>query len=248
MGLKRKILLGFASLGGLLLLAGGVSYVEFSRLNRDMQALADKGARSAEISKAMLDAVQEKNESLLHYFAEDSLIERRQFSDGFEKLKALLTEARILYPRNSDVDSIYLSLERFNASVAQLSDPAVPNTRSLLSRYRDSYGELTYAIKSFMVSSQHTMVGETASLESNAYRAFMPGIIALIAAVVIIVTFYFMLSIYFITPVEKITRGLKNYLTLRIPFQVTVEGKDEVFRLKEYIDQLMAMIRTRKNE
>ena len=99
-----------------------------------------------------------------------------------------------------------------------------------------------------MVSSQSVMDAKTAQLESNAYRAIMPGIIALAIAIIIIVMFSYFIDLYYVRPVLKITEGLHNYLNSKIPFKITMEGRDEVRKLKEYIEALIGLLKNKKSE
>ena len=105
--------------------------------------------------------------------------------------------------------------------------------------YKTSYSDLTSSIKNFMVSSQNMMDAKARRLEDNAYRATMPGFIALVIAIVIVLIFYYFVNLYYITPVLKIDSALKAYLDSKMPFKVTIEGKDEVYRLKERIESLI---------
>lgn len=73
-----------------------------------------------------------------------------------------------------------------------------------------------------MVSSQSVNVAKTAQLESNAYRAIMPGIIALAIAIIIIVMFSYFIDLYYVRPVLKITEG-----AAQLPqFQDSVQDHD----------------------
>lgn len=58
-------------------------------------------------------------------------------------------------------------------------------------------------------------------------------------AIVIVLIFYYFVNLYYITPVLKIDSALKAYLDSKMPFKVTIEGKDEVYRLKERIESLI---------
>mgnify|MGYP000323821131 FL=1 len=99
-----------------------------------------------------------------------------------------------------------------------------------------------------MVSSQRIMDVKAQRLEDNAYRATMPGFIALLIGILIVVVFFYFINLYYISPVLKITDALKNYLNSKIPFKVNVEGRDEMFRLKESIEKLIDQQKSKRNE
>lgn len=76
-----------------------------------------------------------------------------------------------------------------------------------------------------------------------AYRAIMPGVMALGVAILVLGMFYLMIDLYFVRPVIGIDRGLKGWLASRLPFKPTIEGRDEVHRIKESIDTLIDTIK-----
>ena len=73
-------------------------------------------------------------------------------------------------------------------------------------------------------------------------------IIALLIGILIVVVFFYFINLYYISPVLKITDALKNYLNSKIPFKVNVEGRDEMFRLKESIEKLIDQQKSKRNE
>ena len=75
-GIRRKIGYGFVILGFLLLFAGGVSYVQLSRLSRFTDELISSGLRDLDYSDRMLQAVAQQDEALylkIHRPAADSI-------------------------------------------------------------------------------------------------------------------------------------------------------------------------------
>ena len=59
MGIRKKIMLGFLSLGILLFFSGLMSYFELGRLTHSTQGMLHASRQNLEISKIMLDAVQD---------------------------------------------------------------------------------------------------------------------------------------------------------------------------------------------
>ena len=219
MGIREKIRLGFLALGLLLFFSGLISFFELSKLSRSTQSMLGASLKNMELSKTMLDAVQDQNTALLQIIVSgrsdresDSLLHA-----GREKFEAAISDAKISIRDLQGFDSVY---------AANIS-------------YKTSYSDLTSSIKNFMVSSQNMMDAKARRLEDNAYRATMPGFIALVIAIVIVLIFYYFVNLYYITPVLKIDSALKAYLDSKMPFKVTIEGKDEVYRLKERIESLI---------
>lgn len=252
MGIRQKVMLGFVLLALLLCFSGMMSYFELNKLSSSTQSMLDASLRNMELSKEMLDAVQDQNTALLQLIvtnipgADSVLIQsRRDFDEAISKAHVSIRDLPAL-------DSIYVANMRYN----ELINLQFANTEStkeeqlawVVDTYKSAYYQLTAAIKEFMISSQSMMDIKARQLESNAYRAIMPGIIALAIAVLIIGLFFYLIDIYYISPVLKITSALHNYLNARVPFKIEFEGKDELHSLKEYIETLIARLRSKKSE
>lgn len=240
MGIKYKIRLGFITIGILLFLSGIISSLELARFNRATHNLLAKSQGSIEISKQMLDAIQEQNTALLLSITDtgrnavyDSLIAQSNlaFDRAFRTAQAELRDPIRL-------DAIRTASRYYNNIVSQVTDST--DIAWFTDVYKTSYYNLTYAIKEFMVQIQHRTIDYTAQLERNAYRASMVGIIALGAGILLLLVFYFMLSNYFTGPVLQITKSLKGYVNSRLPFEVSVSTRDEINTLKEYIAALIS--------
>lgn len=249
MGIRVKIMIGFLSLGALLLFSGIISYFELSRLSSTTTQMLDTSTRNIEFSRRMLDAVQDQNTALLHIEVlglndYDSLL-----MDGGQRFNQAIEETGFYVYDLPGLDSIYEARRQYNdAIVAHFSDTLSREKRTewFATTYKTSYYNLTSTIKNFMISSQYDMEVRTQELRDNAYRAIMPGIIALVIGVVIILIFYYFIDLYYVSPILKITKGLTNYFNLNIPFNVNLEGRDEIVKLKEYIEQLTLMIKNKK--
>lgn len=241
MGIKRKTIIGFISIGSLLFLSGIISSGELTRLNRTTSDLLERSRGNIELSKLMLDAAQEENTALLMSLSDtthrsDSIItiHRNAFENAlkqavehFKQSGLPTTELDEIVQAAAYYDSITLSMTD-SMDMAWFSDV-----------YKTTYHNLTSAIKNFMVGTQNHIIDFATQIERNAYRASMVGIIALASGVLLIVLFYFLLNSFFIKPVLLMRRGLKNYLERSIPFDVPVATKDEIGDISNFISQLI---------
>lgn len=248
MGIRLKMMIGFLSLAVLLLISGVISYFELSSLTKSTSQVIDNSTRNVEFSRKMLDAVQEQNMALLHIEVlgideYDTLL----IAAG-ERFNDAIKETGFYVYDLPGLDAIYSARRNYNnVIVSHYIDTLSREQRVewFVNTYKTTHYQLTSAIKDFMISSQIDMEAQTKMLRDNAYRAIMPGIIALVIGIIVILIFYYFIDLYYISSITKITSGLKNYLTLNIPFNVTIDGRDEIAKLKEYIEQLL--VKTKNN-
>ncbi|MEF9949681.1 MAG: hypothetical protein RR980_04045 [Mucinivorans sp.] len=241
MGIKRKIIIGFISIGSLLFLSGVISSGELLRLNRTTSDLLKRSRGNIELSKTMLDAVQEENTALLM-----SLVDSSAIPDSLLALHraTFATALKESFGHFRQYDSPTTALDHIAASAAQYDSitQSMPNTLDVVwfSRvYKTTYHNLTTAIKDFMIDTQNNIIDFATQIESNAYRASMVGIIALASGFLLIAMFYFMLNSFFIKPVLDIRKALANYLERSIPFDVPVATDDEIHDISRMASQLI---------
>lgn len=234
--IRRKIRSGFIILGCLLLFSGMVSRFELSRLNRTTDTLITVSVRDLELSQAMFDAIE---------------LQRDAMQDGVSNVDSLFQIGQAGFDhafREAEQQKIYPARLALIAEAKRRYDGVLQDTllRNGL-EYRLAWHELALAIKDFMIDNQNTVDSNTAQVQANAYRALMPGVITLLVAIGIIVIFYFMIDLYYIGPVIRVSRALDNYLNLKVPYAVKLDGRDEVKTLSEQIETLISGIGKKDN-
>lgn len=246
MGIRKKISFGFLALALLLLFSGLVSLFELNKMGRDTQNILELSSQNMELSKRMLDAIQDQSSSLLqtivlHQTSYDSLFLKAQaeFNMAFIEIESITENP-------NELDSIYAAKNRYFHLVGEYFDENIyTDIQWFTKMYRSSYSDLSNAIKDYMMTSQHSLQYRAEELKSSAYRATAPGVISLAVAIIIVLLFAFFIDTYFTKPILGIKKGLDNYLDRNIPFNVKMEGDDEIFDLKERITDLINRVKNR---
>lgn len=244
MGIKLKIRLGFCAIGSLLLLSGIISSLELNRLNNTTYELLIKSQNNIELSKRMLDAVQQQNTALLLSITDTINVYDSIYISSGKDFAETLEKAEVAMRDSPELAAIALAEQNYRLVVAQLSDSTSIGWFSQV--YKTSYFNLTQAIKDFMVVTQHQIIDFTSALKEKAYRATMVAIISLGAGLFLLVLFYYMINTFYVMPVVRIKTSLKNYLDRRLPFDAKINSKDELMSLKEYISQLIDLTKNKQ--
>lgn len=248
-GIRKKINFGFLVLIILLLFSGTVSMIELNRLTKRNQALFETSYYNIELSKRMLDAVEQQNSALLQMIVLEQSEYDSDYISGGRQFDDALKEAAGIEEIQTALDSIVVARDRYRSLVHNFFDEHYDtDVEWFLGMYKTTYNSLTTAIKEYMTNSQYSFVSRATQLENNAYRAIMPGIITLVVSIIIVLVFMFLLELYYIRPIIKIQKGLHDYLRHNVPFNVPVEGRDEIYKLKESIEALIVALKTKKAE
>ena len=88
----------------------------------------------------------------------------------------------------------------------------------------------------------HGAMYETASmLKNRARRAVMPGIVAIVSALVLTVIFSLFVNLFFVNPLLSIIRSIRKFRDTGEPFEVPIRTHDEMFDLSAAVKELTAM-------
>lgn len=262
-GLRKRVAVGFLSIVCLLFFSGMVSLLELSHLSRDTDEILKANKRNIDLSKEMLDAAHDQNIALirLSVFGDrsyDSLcrssMERLENTlltaqnEAIEKsfldsLAFVTTELRLLTDNylSFGFENEFPNTQTKGAPVAVRSDSSWYN-----SQYEALYGRLTASIKAYMTSTQSSLAPRAELMKKNAYRAVAPVLISLLVMIAIVLMLYYFMSVYCVNPIVKMSKGLGDHLSFRVPFVVKAECRDEVLELKEKIETLIAISKQNK--
>lgn len=248
MKLKFKILSGFALIIGMLIIAGFMSIYEFSKLSGSVNALIEDNYKTIEASKTMIEALEREDSGILLLVSgqwkegrdilksADSL-----FYDAFEVAKNNLTE--------KDEDKYVEQVERsYLAFKEKWVIPIVGTSKenSITWYFKDLHPSFIAAksdVQSLMTLNQDSMHDESSDLKEKAHRALMPGIIAIISALIFLIMFNFLISKYYVKPLESIIQSLKEYRLQDPHFNAGIESSDEFKELEKEIQNLIQKVK-----
>ncbi len=248
MGIRKRVRLGFFALGLLLLIAAVISHFEYAALNRTVRGIIDRGATSVAMSRSILDVMASQDALVLKYMNNlDSAALFTANTTFMEDINSVMEQVQLSYPTSPMVDQLKSSKRDYENVIEEFrAGSKEDNITWYLTTYKQGYSRYVNAIKEFMTDIQQESVREIEQFDRAAYRSVMQGVISIGVAMLLLLVLFFLIDIYFIKPVVRMSKGLKNYLGHNIPFNVTVEGRDEIFQLKEHIEQLLKNIRSLK--
>ena len=247
MKIKFKILAGFVLIIAMLLIAGFMSIYEFSRLSKLVSALIDDNYKTIEASKTMLEALEREDSGIL-------LLVSGQWKEGRKILQSadsLFYSGFIVAKKNiteKDEDKYIEKIETSYLTYKGKWEPPVVGTDKegnitwYFTKLHDSFITAKSATKDLMTLNQDSMHKEAFEMKEQAHRAIMPGIVAIIAALVFLVIFNFFISKYYVMPIENIIHSLKDYDSQTQNFKAGISTNDELKELENEIQNLIYRI------
>jgi NtrC-family two-component system sensor histidine kinase KinB len=248
MGLKFKILSGFGILAFMLLIAGTWSIIEVKSVGTTVTDILDENYKSISAGKSMKDALEREDSAILLLLlgkkvdAENILNSANStFNAAFETAKANVT----LEGEADAVDSINILYAKFSTGWKSLLHDYDINGSDIdlyMNNLHKAFLSVRNMADKLIDLNDREMYRSSKETESRSRRAIMPGIIAIISAVVFTLLFNYFVNKYMINPIIEITEGINKFNTKRIPFEYHIDSRDEISKLADSVSILVAHV------
>jgi methyl-accepting chemotaxis protein len=244
MGIRLKILSGFAILATMLLIAGLISIHELMNIGNYVQKLLDDNYKSIEATGTMLEALEREDSGTLLLLMGKWEEGREVIKEGDDLFKKgfLSAESNLTVPNeNKYVKKIGNEYEEYKKTWER---PIVGTEKEGNFDWYYNMSHLAFlqvkkSVKQLMELNQKAMYRTGSELKNRAQRAVMPGIVALIGAVVFTALFSFFINHFFAKPLVQITKGIEEYNNTGKEFTMTSETRDEIGRLINSVKNLL---------
>jgi len=249
MGIRIKILSGFLVLSLMLLIAGLWSIHELNSIGSSVQSILDDNYRSIHAAKVMKEAIEREDSAIL-------LLLLGRWEEGRTILASAdsIFEAKINFAiKNITVPGEQKYLEpirlKYEAYKKLWERPIVDTNKegNLDWYFKDvhkAFKSLKESINELINLNDKMMYQTATDLENRANRAMMPGIVAIISALIFTFIFSYLVNYSIVSPIIRITDRIKKFRENRTPFNVKIESKDEIHHLAEEIEHLCLSIKS----
>ena len=251
MKIRTKILLGFLILAVMLGVAGAYSIYELTSISTSVQKLLDDNYKSINAAKQMVEALEREDSGVLLLLSGKWKEGRATIVDAHRNLEKAFDIAshNVTIPGEKDVvDKIYAQYQvyRNNWDRPIVGTEYEGNLNWYFEKVHRDFTEVKSTVESLMTINDNAMYQTASTLKNRAHRAVMPGIVAILTALVFTIIFNFFVNLYVVNPILSIIKAIKNFLQSGEPIKLSIETSDELHELAASIVNLTAMIRTPK--
>ena len=259
-GIRKRITIGFLSIVALLFVSGMISLFELGHLSNDAETLMNRNRRNVELAKEMFEAMYVQSNAMAHIAV---LGEREGYDTvcikGLAQLETSLLAAYDNSKSNGYLDSLTLSVAELRLltesflSSHKVDDNEPADADMFASRtwydarYETAMAKISEQISGYIAFSYQGLAPRADQLSRNAYRAVTPVLISLMVMIAIVLMLLYFVMKYCVLPILGINKGLADYLSFKLPFDVKEECRDELQDLKENIGTLITISKQNKN-
>jgi HAMP domain-containing protein len=253
MGIRMKILSGFLVLTIMLLVAGAWSIYELSKIGTSVQVLLDDNYRSINAAKMMTEALEREDSAVLLLVAGNwdegrSIIQAADtsFQESLDVAKKNVT----IPGEKAYVDDIE---SKYTAYKKLWMKPIVGTQHErdvdwYFEEVHSAFLETKNTVNKLMTMNDKTMYQTASSLKDRAHRAVMPGTVAILSALIFSLIFNYFINFYIVSPIVKLTQGVRRFVETEQPFELEIETNDELKHLVSSVQFLLAhVMRAREN-
>jgi methyl-accepting chemotaxis protein len=244
MKIKFKVLAGFILIIAMLIVAGFMSIYEFMRLGKSVNALIEDNYKTIEASKTMLEALEREDSGILLLFSGHwkegrsiLLSGDSAFNKAFKVAKNNITEK----DEDKRIEKISGSYNQFkkNWDIPIVGTDKEQNFEWYFNVIHKQFLIVKHDVKLLMELNQESLYIESTKLKEQSRRAIMPGIVAIVSALVFLIIFNFFISKYFIKPIESLIYSVKHFNSYNNTFNAGIVSNDEFKELETEIQNLI---------
>ncbi|MGD8394107.1 MAG: MCP four helix bundle domain-containing protein [Candidatus Eiseniibacteriota bacterium] len=245
MGIRGKMLSGFLILATMLLIAGVWSIHELTSIGISVQRLLDENYTSIDAAQRMTEALEREDSAVLLLLSGNWSEGRAIIAAADSSFQSAFAVTRLNVTIDGEqelVDAIAAAYEGYRSLWAR---PIVDTERQgnldwYFAEAHRSFLDVRAAVEKVMTLNDRTMYRTASGLQQRARRAVMPGIVAIIAALVFSLLFNYFVDTFLVRPIIGITDGVRASLEERTPFDVQVRTTDEIGDLASAVRAVLA--------
>jgi len=247
MKIRLKIFAGFIIMALLMIAAGGISGIEFSKIGISINRILGENYKNIEASNQMLLGLEKQNNGIL-------LILQGQWNDGYSEVE----DGGNVFIKGYDViknDTLnreekasIRAIEEYLKDLNVMKDSTLYNHQTAtIEWYYDGpfrlLSQMGDEVKKIQKYNQDALYKTSTNLKERAKRAIVPGIVVVVALLLFISIFSYLVNHFFVNPLIRIHDRADDSLKYGRPFDVNIQTNDELKKLAEVIKKL-----TNKNQ
>ncbi len=248
--LKSKIFASFMLLIAFLIVAGAISIYEFQKLSKSVHGLIDDNYKSIEAARTMIESLEREDSGiLLLLLGETKKGSDIMISADSAFIQSLKIAGNNLTEANEGVliQTIEKNYNYFKSlgDTIQTGISGIEKINIYSNTIHPVFLETKKVVNELMSLNQTSMYNRATELREKSKRAIMPGIVAIISALIFTVLLNFFISRYFVNPISEIADAVNKVNNGDLFLKSNITSDDEIKKLENAINNLL--VRLTKN-
>ena len=247
MAIKKKISLGFVVIGTILLVSSAISIYEFVRMRNTVSNLINDNIAAINTTRTLIEVSDEYNYNLLEGLGDESALlytrdkNDNRFSDYLNELKGKFTTPQERQYADSVLFAYTTYIIIMNDAPKVWQGDYAGRRNWYFNKLHPVYMRLRGYLQKLTLTSQEALAENSLTMTDSFYRSIMPGVVAVMVGLVLVVLFNYFISLYFVNPLQRISGGIADFLNRKKSYNIIVDTDDELHLLNENVKELVEM-------
>jgi methyl-accepting chemotaxis protein len=141
----------------------------------------------------------------------------------------------------SKIDSLY-SIYRRKLEISIYNSLKVGDMNWYNNEIHHSFIQVKHSIDELMNLNQVSMYTEATLLKEKSHRAIMPGIVAIVGALIFSLLLSFFISKYYVSPLSDLSEAIKNFNPRDKVIKSNIKTEDEIKKIEDEVNKLIARL------
>lgn len=244
-GIRAKVIAASIVIMLVLLLSGIIAFLEFGRMSRDISELISNNIKCVNLTRNMLSLSDAYQTEIFQQISDESrLLPELKSMEPFEKDLAALSSKLTEHKELKLADSVCYAYSAYMQVAIDIDKiwnlPQEMRTEWYFSKLKVVFDKFSGYLQRLADGSQRALTDNYQTLNESYYRSIMPSVVAMGAGIIMVILFIYFLNIYFIHPILKMTKGLKDYKEYNKSYNVTFDkGGDQIQEMNSLIGDLI---------
>ncbi len=244
--MRSKLALSLGAIVVVLLLSTTITVLEYTRMSNYVTDLISVNIKCINVTQTLSKMCEEYNLKVLNAIGEEGMswdlvpeFDDEYFLAECDSIKTTLATA----DAGSLVDSVKTSYYIYMLSSAQLReviDSDFINARDwYFTTLEPQYDMLRSAIDDVAGAAYEQLQTNSQTFQEGFYRSIIPGMVSTAVGLLLVLLLLFFLSVYYVNPIYRMLRNLKNSILSGTKYRYSFEGNDQLAELNENIQEIV---------
>ena len=242
LSLRAKLTLSLSAIAVILVVSSIISLMEYKRMSSYVSGLIADNINSINVAQKLSEVTDRYNLDILSVIGDEQALlpkfNQEEFVARCDSLKKNLTSVSLL----PLADSVMYSYAAYMLTTLEFEDVLlsdfIDSRTWYFDRLQPKYNRLRGDIEALSAGMYNDLKKNSMTFERGFYRSIIPGLVAVLAGLILVVLLLFFILAYYVNPIYKMLKALKDYRGYNKKYTYNFEGDDQLSELNSGISDL----------
>ena len=243
LSLRMKMILSLSAIVVVLVLSSVISILEYRRMSNYVSDLIAEDINSINVAQQLANVTDNYNLQILTLIGDESVsslpdFDQQEFVFYCDSLRSSFTGKKML----PLTDSVLYSYSAYMLTSLELENVIqsdfIDSRTWYFDRLQPSFHRLRGYIDDLSEAMYDDLQQNSEEFDQGFHRSIVPGIVAVGVGVMLVLLLMFFITSYYVSPLNKMLKGLDEYRSMGRRYNYSFEGDDQLSELNDGITEL----------